>query len=165
MINENAFALLYGDILGIEVKIERSDKTESVEELSGIDEYLSILIETWKSRYKGQEELNATLGIDLLAYNEDIYAFFRKTVQSFFGSEGIVELFQWYCTDRDDVDEEEDGDLEAHKIWDESGKEVDISTNEKFISYMKYLSTFNGIAIDETGNNGPEEESDEDGED
>ena len=147
MINENAIALLYRDILGVEVTIEKIDKSESSEELGPIDEYISHLIDTWKEKFLAQEELYDNYGIDLLAYNENTYSFFRKTVLAFFANEAIVDLFQWYCTDRNVIDDEED--KEAQKMWDENDNEIDISTNAKFISYMKYLSTFNGVSIDQ----------------
>ena len=119
MINENAIALIYRDILGVDVTVEKIDKTDSTEDPkeTGINEYLSEMMEIWKNRYYNQEQLYDTFGIDVLSYNEDIYYFFRKTVFSFFGNEGIVDLFQWYCTDRNScLDDEEE--VEGTKMYD-----------------------------------------------
>ncbi len=158
---------LYRDIFGTTFRFQQTDSKELLDEslqtLKDVaeKELICNLIEVWLKKHNDQEELYDKTGIDLVNYNEDFYFVFRTVVLMHFKSEQIVELVQWYCTDRNEKNE--DGSLQ--NMYNENDEVIDISTVEKFYEYMTYLNTFQVINLQTLEDNEDEDLDENDGDD
>ena len=130
---------LLQQIVGAQITLEEHTIDSDKETFCGI-------LESWVASWEKQQYIYELYQIDLQGYDESLYEIIDAFVMLYFKNSRLSDLILWYVYERKNIFGDENDYAKLYNS--KSGKEIDITSTEKFLFLIQEIVN-NTVKVDD----------------